>query len=264
VTADLFCLHGFLGSAADWDAAVDAANPMQRVHAVDWLTRYGLTASTWEELAARVNGWALAAAPVGPRAVAAPVAERVLVGYSLGGRVAMHALIAAPAQWTGGVIIAANPGLASAAERERRLAADRTWADRFRAEPWHHVIAEWNAQPVFAGEAPPFERPDTPVAREAAVVALERWSVANQLDLRRALGRLTRPVLWIAGERDVTYAALMRECAALNPRFQYVQVPGAGHRAPWTSRAYFEKVLRDWLTALPTLAARVHEDSQTT
>jgi 2-succinyl-6-hydroxy-2,4-cyclohexadiene-1-carboxylate synthase len=97
-----------------------------------------------------------------------------------------------------------------------------------------------------------------------AALALERWSVANQLDLRGALRRLSVPVLWVAGARDTKYVALMQECAALNPHFQYAEVPGVGHRAPWTGGAYFEKVVRDWLDAVPIIAAQVHEDAQTT
>lgn len=249
MSAELFCLHGFLGDATDWDHTLLGPAWRPHVHAFDWLARSGLTAPTWDALAQAVNEWAVGV----PTRDTQP--RRVLLGYSLGGRVAMHALVAAPALWAGAIIVAANPGLASDDERRRRLAQDRAWAERFRCDAWSKVMADWNAQPVFAGEAPPFARAESPEARTAAVAALELWSVANQRDLRGELRALRVPVLWVAGERDVKYAALMRECAALNPGFQFAQVPAAGHRVPWTrgqaGGAYFEKVVADWIADLP-------------
>lgn len=178
----------------------------------------------------------------------------------------MHALLAAQQQWDGAVIVAANPGLPAGDQRARRLAHDREWAQRFRQDAWPRVLCDWNAQPVFAGESFPAEREESAEARECAAAALERWSVGGQSDLRDALRQSVRPVLWVAGERDTKYAALMRECAGLNQRFGHAEIPGAGHRAPWTAAAYFESVVREWIDTLAPAHATtaVHEDVQTT
>jgi len=263
VTTDLFCLHGFLGAAADWKQSFAAARAdgQVEVQAVDWLAEFGTASATWDALAARVNSWAREAKTSAPQHGAR---RPILVGYSLGGRVAMHALIAAPEQWSGAVIISANPGLASRDERDRRREHDAEWAARFRRDEWRRTIADWNAQPVFAGEDPQLSREESDDARAAAVVGLERWSLGTQRDLRPGLRALGLPVLWLAGERDTKYVALMRECAGLNPRFAYAEVPGAGHRAPWTRAPYFEKVVRDWMDTVPALASQQHEDAQPT
>lgn len=260
-TAELFCLHGFLGGGSDWDTVFATGKAARSIHAVDWLAELGAAAPSWSQIAARVNAWALS---VGAPRAALEKSRRILVGYSLGGRVAMHALLASPAQWSGAVIVAANPGLRSVAEREQRLTHDREWARSFRTEAWDAVIADWNAQSVFAGEAAPMARRESVAAREAAVAALERFSLARQDDLRPALRRLALPVLWVAGARDTKYVTLMRECAALNSRFRYAEVPGAGHRAPWTGAAYFEMVVRDWIETVPIMASHEHEDAQPT
>lgn len=260
-SAELFCLHGFLGGASDWEAVFATGKAARNVHSVDWLAESGTAASSWTQIAARVNAWALSSAAPGADGEGR---RRILVGYSLGGRVAMHALLASPAQWSGAVIVAANPGLRSVPEREQRLAHDREWARRFKTGDWDAVIADWNAQSVFAGEAAPMARPESARSRDAAVTALERFSVARQDDLRPALRHLALPVLWVAGARDTKYVSLMRECAALNSRFRFVEVPGAGHRAPWTGAAYFEKVVRDWIDTVPIMASHEHEDAQPT
>ena len=62
----------------------------------------------------------------------------VLLGYSMGGRLALHMLSAdgAARRWRKAIIISASPGIVSLTERRRRLDNDRRWAERFRMENW--------------------------------------------------------------------------------------------------------------------------------
>src|SRR3954471_13705856 len=63
--------------------------------------------------------------------LAALVAEpHVLAGYSMGGRIALHAALARPDLVRRLVLVGASPGLADPAERARRRAADEALADR--------------------------------------------------------------------------------------------------------------------------------------
>jgi len=67
-----------------------------------------------------------------------------LVGYSLGGRIAMYHACHGETRGLQGVIIeGGNPGLADGAQREQRLAHDAAWAERFRREPLAEVLADW-------------------------------------------------------------------------------------------------------------------------
>src|SRR4051812_16270010 len=67
--------------------------------------------------------------------LAALVAEpHVLAGYSMGGRVALHAALARPALVQRLVLVGASPGLADAKERADRRAADDALADRIERE----------------------------------------------------------------------------------------------------------------------------------
>ena len=57
-----------------------------------------------------------------------------LLGYSLGGRLALHACLARPDLWSGVIIVSADPGLSSPEEKGLQLRKDRQWAERFRSE----------------------------------------------------------------------------------------------------------------------------------
>ena len=73
-----------------------------------------------------------------------------LVGYSLGGRVAMMAACQGLAGLCGVVVEGGHPGLQNAEQRTQRQRSDRQWAQRFRTEPLTAVFADWYQQPVFA------------------------------------------------------------------------------------------------------------------
>lgn len=73
-----------------------------------------------------------------------------LVGYSLGGRVAMMAACQELAGLCGVVVEGGHPGLQNAEQRAERQRSDRQWAQRFRTEPLTAVFADWYQQPVFA------------------------------------------------------------------------------------------------------------------
>ena len=214
-------LHGFLGRGADWDDVLPGSWSRP-----DWLPLFDSAASL-EDVASNLNQTA---------------EGDVLLGYSMGGRIALHMLIADPQRWRRAVIVSASPGITES-ERPSRLANDQRWAQRFRTDDWDAVIADWNAQPVFSQDPPDrLPRRELDFDRELLARALVVGSVANQRDLREDLARLQVPILWIAGAKDAKYASLAQECAALNPIFSN-RTLDAGHRVPWGNVAEFQAAL---------------------
>jgi 3-oxoadipate enol-lactonase len=60
---------------------------------------------------------------------------------------------------------------------------------------------------------------------------------------------VTRPVLFMAGEKDgVTPVAMRKLCTAL-PGSRYVELPGAGHISNMDQPRAFTEVVRDFLKA---------------
>ncbi|MEL2303640.1 alpha/beta fold hydrolase, partial [Klebsiella pneumoniae] len=73
-----------------------------------------------------------------------------LVGYSLGGRVAMMAACQGMPGLCGVIVEGGHPGLQNAEQRTERQRSDRQWAQRFRTEPLTAVFSDWYQQPVFS------------------------------------------------------------------------------------------------------------------
>jgi 2-succinyl-6-hydroxy-2,4-cyclohexadiene-1-carboxylate synthase len=108
-------------------------------------------------------------------------------------------------------------------------------------------MAAWNAQSVFAqGVKEPLRREDD-FCRERLGLALNHWSVALQPDLRPALLKEKRPILWLAGERDAKYVALAQKMGRLNRMVSPRIISEAGHRLPWEAPAAFIQALASLL-----------------
>jgi len=173
---------------------------------------------------------------------------RVPLGYSLGGRLAMHALLACPRTWSAAVLVAAHPGGGSEAERAAVRQRDARWAERCRRDPWARLLADWDAQPVFGGRPNRAPRPPDGFDRERCARVFEAFSRAGQADLRPRLAAAPLPpVLYVTGAEDARYGALGDELAERVPAITHVVVPGAGHRVPWDRPAEFAVVVRGFL-----------------
>ena len=168
----------------------------------------------------------------------------VLAGYSLGGRLALHALLQNPKQWAGGVIVSAHPGLATEEERKRRAESDAVWSERFQHMPWNEVIDLWNAQEVFHGVQGPVRKEQDCVRQDLADM-LAVWSLAKQENLTAQIEKLNLPLLWIVGEKDVTFRNNIP--SLIHSKSQVYIVPNVGHRVPWEAPLIIAQVISDFV-----------------
>jgi len=157
----------------------------------------------------------------------------VLCGYSMGGRVALHAAFSLGARVRRLVLIGASPGLADRAERAARAASDAALADRIEAIGMDAFAAEWESQPLFAG-----------MPRGVAELAGEdrrRNTAAGLAAALRGLGTGVMPSSWerlpdldvpvdlVVGERDEKFRGIAEKMAYSLPRARVTVVPDAGH-----------------------------------
>jgi 2-succinyl-6-hydroxy-2,4-cyclohexadiene-1-carboxylate synthase len=181
------------------------------------------------------------------RRVSAVDSDPVLLGYSMGARLALHALVEPEAPWKAAILVSPHPGLFDAASRGRRRRTDDEWLRRFDTLDWPEFWAEWTAQPVLADSR---QRP-VPPARGARKRCLAFWSLAEQDDLRPEFERIRCPVLWITGEHDDKYTVIGTSAARLMPDCEQVVVAGIGHRVPWDAPGEFYRLVEDFLRRLP-------------
>ena len=179
-----------------------------------------------------------AAAPVGsdPRGDARE--GWAVLGYSMGGRVALHLALAAPERVASLVLEGASPGIADGDERRQRQEADWALAARIEREGIGPFVDYWEALPLFASQR---RLPDgVQAGLRAGRLATVPLGLANSLRaagagaqeaLHERLGALAMPVLLIAGEWDEKYRQLMGEMAGYLPRPRMAIIEGAGHAA---------------------------------
>jgi 2-succinyl-6-hydroxy-2,4-cyclohexadiene-1-carboxylate synthase len=151
----------------------------------------------------------------------------------MGGRLALHALLAPPAPWVGAVVVSAHTGLTDLQERAERRARDREWARRLRGDAPGGFWQAWAAHGVFSGAAGPAG------PRCTDPRGFEEWSLGNQADILVSLPQVGVPVLWVNGARDPAYCAIGAAACAALPEASHLVVAGAGHRVPWEAPEAF-------------------------
>ena len=187
-------LHGFLGLPSDWDFLGSVLTPP-----LDAIPRDG----------------------------------DVLLGYSMGGRLALQALLNG-ARYRKAILVSTR---VSEPEPDRR-ARDEAWARRFESDDWEALMRDWNAQPIFGGHAIPrreedFDRPE--LARQ-----LREWSPAVLPSIAPRLREIDIPTVWIAGARDAKYVDEAKRGAELTGG-ELIVVEGAAHRVPWDASDIFRR-----------------------
>jgi 2-succinyl-6-hydroxy-2,4-cyclohexadiene-1-carboxylate synthase len=166
-----------------------------------------------------------------------PDEGEILIGYSMGGRLALQLL--ERQRFARAVIVSA--GL-NATDDERRL-RDDAWARRFESEEWSSLMRAWNAQAVLGGHA--LARLERDYNRAELARQLREWSPAVLPPPR--LEEIDTPILWIAGERDAKYVDVARRAVERLPQAQLWICPDAGHRVPWEQPELFVTRLREFL-----------------
>lgn len=232
----LVWLHGFLGNHQEWSAISEACHEWPQL-LVD-LPGHGASASQ------QVTDFASADARLSATLSHHHIDDYWLVGYSLGGRLAMyHATQSQQASGLRGLVVeGGHPGLGSDAEREARLRHDANWASRFRSEALSHVLADWYQQPVFSDlneqqrTALISLRSDNNAMALAAM--LEAVSLSQQPNLEAALLQLSIPFYYLCGERDTKFRAIAARLG-LTPEL----ISGAGHNAHRDTPAAFSAQL---------------------
>lgn len=157
-----------------------------------------------------------------------------LVGYSLGGRVALHAVCAAVPGLRRVVAISASPGIVDPEARARRLERDHAMADALEADgDVDGFLHRWLANPMFA--TLPLDRADVEGRRSNTASgladSLRRCSVGTQRWLGDELARAATPMLVLSGSRDDPFVRSAGFLAASRRSIAASVVPGAGHAA---------------------------------
>jgi len=177
-------LHGFTGSGLDFESLAKA------LPTFDWwaldLPGHGNTAPLDSGGSWMLETCAATAALIASLAAENPQRPIHLLGYSLGGRVALQTLArtSATEHREKLVVVGATPGIGDARERARRQDWDRALAEHIRREGMVAFLESWQQQPLIATQT---RIEAGPLARmQARRRARARWILVGTSSKRSA------------------------------------------------------------------------------
>lgn len=245
-------LHGFTGSTRAMEGVAEGlAGAGHRAIGVD-LPGHGRSPvpedpaaytleATCDALEATLNSLEVGAAHV--------------LGYSLGGRVALGLAALRPERVRSAVLVGATAGIADPEARAARVRADEALARELEREGIAPFVERWMALPLFArqrerlGEAAWQAARRERLARrpEGLARSLRGIGQGAQPPLHDRLPQVPIPVLLAVGAEDARFRAVAEDLAARLPRAEILRVPRAGHAAHLESPDAFLAAARDFL-----------------
>jgi 2-succinyl-6-hydroxy-2,4-cyclohexadiene-1-carboxylate synthase len=244
-------LHGFMGSSADWRDITATMRDHALCIALD-LPGHGASLGLRPE-AYTIEESARTVIHVLDKL---EVQRPVMVGYSMGGRLALYLALRRPERCAGLFLESASPGLESQEERTARRASDEEKAKRLETEGFEAFLRDWYGQPLFASLARDrmllqrtieARRRNDPIELARS---LRGMGTGSQPSLWGELQSLTVPALAVAGGLDEKYAAISSRMAAISPRIDSELVQGAGHNVHDEALAEYVTLLGNFLDGL--------------
>lgn len=228
----LLALHGFTGTGATWLPLAAALGSRQRVLAPD-LLGHGASSAPRDPARYRLEQQAADLLALLDQLGEARVD---LLGYSMGGRLALAFALAYPARVRRLLLESTSAGLDDERARAARRAQDERWARLLEHAGLDAFVREWEQLPLWASQA------RLPQATRAALRAQRSLHDPHGLAacLRGsgqgvaspgwcALPQLDAPVTVIVGALDEKYTALAARWQATLRRAALTQVTDAGH-----------------------------------
>lgn len=228
-------LHGFTGTSGTWRRFTEATEGRFTTIAFDQighgrsdapatLDRYGMERVV-DDLVAAVRGLGYERAP--------------WVGYSMGGRTALNVIARHPDAVGALVLEGASPGLATAEEREARIAADERLARMVEDDGIETFVDYWQSIPLWESQQHTLTEAQRQALRAQRLEqrpgglanSLRGQGTGSQPYLGDRLAAIDVPVLLTAGRLDTRYVQAAEQMARSIPDARVQFIDDAGHAA---------------------------------
>ena len=175
-----------------------------------------------------------------------------LVGYSMGGRVALYLAIYFPQYFHRVVLESASAGLRSIKERSDRLAKDRQLAARLETSHLRLFLENWYQQPIFAAlrSHPDFSQMLAQRLNNSSgklAKSLRNLSTGMQPSLWEYLSENKIPLLLLVGDLDSKFVQINRQMQSLCKYAQLEIMPSCGHNIHFENPIIFIEKVRSFL-----------------
>lgn len=227
-------LHGFWGQPADWSPVFQKLPLTESVLAPDLYEPGPLDprhpVRQWTQNFLNFLDKDVGAAPV------------QIVGYSMGARLALNAVMAKPERFSRALLLSGAPVLPEGADRSE---FEAQWTEKFLSQPWEECESAWEELAIFKGSERPPRRRSEPL-REMLGLSLSNWSPSRHPFGWSEVKALPSRVEWAYGALDQKYMEMAKTLRDVGVQGQITIIPNAGHRltsdasdfiAQWISRS---------------------------
>lgn len=228
----LMMLHGFTGDGTTMRSLAQRLEIAAEVVVPD-LVGHGRSCSPVDEKDYSVDAMAAQVAAVGEKSLNLPFH---LVGYSMGGRVALTLACRRPELLRSLTLIGASAGLADESERADRRTSDNRLAESIEIDGLETFVDRWMANPLFATQT---RLGDDFLAAARAqrlrnsadglVRSLRAAGAGSMVPLHDDLRRCDVSTVFVVGAEDPKFTGVAVELAALMPTAEVAVIENAGH-----------------------------------
>jgi 2-succinyl-6-hydroxy-2,4-cyclohexadiene-1-carboxylate synthase len=231
----LVLLHGFTGSTASWGHVLPELSSSRQVLALD-LPGHGYTPAPSDPQRIQFEQVAADLAQLIARITPPRLGQVDILGYSMGGRLALFFALRFPNLVRRLVLESASPGLADPQERQARQRSDEALARRIEEQGIQAFVNEWENLPLFTSQA------QLPAAVRAGLrqqrlqnnpaglaASLRGMGTGVQPSLWPLLPSLQPPALLLTGELDNKFTAINRQMRDVIPACTWQRIPAVGH-----------------------------------
>jgi 2-succinyl-6-hydroxy-2,4-cyclohexadiene-1-carboxylate synthase len=233
----LCLVHGFTQTGASWGPIADALRGAGHDVVTPDVAGHGAASDVRADLRTAAG---LLADAVGPA---------VWVGYSMGGRLALHVALEHPQVVERLVLVSATAGIEADGERSARRDADARLADGIERDGVAVFVERWLEGPMWATLPPDRAGVEHRLSNTAAGLAssLRLAGTGAQEPLWGRLSSITVPTLIVTGSLDDKFDALGERLAAGIRDATHATITGAGHAVPWEQPEVFAATVDQWL-----------------
>lgn len=227
-------LHGFTGDGTTMGGLAQRLETDAEVVVPD-LVGHGRSCSPADEEDYSVDAMAAHIAAIGEGFASSSFH---LVGYSMGGRVALTLACRRPELLGSLTLIGASAGLSSDIERADRRESDHALAESIERDGLETFVDNWMANPLFATQARlgdeflAASRAQRLRSSEAGLArSLRAAGTGVMTPLHDDLGGCIVPTVFVVGAQDPKFAWIAVDLAARMPKADIAVIDDAGHAA---------------------------------
>lgn len=244
-------LHGFTGSVWTWEKVVSEIPSTVRVVAID-LIGHGKTAAPIE-----VNRYSMEQQVADLEEVFSQLqfTTFTLIGYSMGGRVALSYAVAYPHRIQRLILESASPGLKTEEERATRRIADSQLAQSIEANGIESFVEKWENIPLFQSQKQLPLKSQQAIREERLLQcetglanSLRGMGTGSQPSLWPSLNKLTFPVILMTGSLDEKFCQIAEDMKTQLIDAKHVVIDGVGHAIHVENPTQFATIVKEALT----------------